>query len=1058
MKEGYLMLILKNCKKTIFSTLIIVILLCCSSQAGAAQEEDYSYTVTDGKATITNYSGSGGDVTIPSTLGGATVTNIGQYAFQCCYSLTSVTIPQGVTSIGQNAFERCSNLTSITIPQSVTSIGRTAFLLCSGLTSITIPQGVTSIEQTAFSLCSGLKSITIPESVMSIGDGAFFGCRCLNSINVDINNSEYTSLDGVLFNKAKTILVACPGARSSINIPPEVTSIGYGAFSYCSGLTSINIPQGVISIGPHAFYSCRGLKSITIPPNVTTISDSAFSYCTELTDIDLPQRVTSIGQYAFESCSALTSITIPPEITSIGRQAFRVCTGLTSITIPQRVTSIGEGAFYWCTALTSMTFESATTEIYDSPDTIPAGTKIIGFDPSKAKDYATKYNRTFQINSVITFTDPNLEAVVREEINKPEGPIIETDVESIYELSIFSRGITSLEGIQNLKNLKGLYAWDNLITDISPLQELTQLQWLDLDEVKLKDFSPLQYLVNLEELSLAFNDITTQLDGILGNLSKLLSLNLKNNKLGETAVTADNIRHLYVVNDPNNLINELGKLGNLTELNISNNKITSIEGLQSLKQLSSLEISNNQINDLTPLQDLSVLQSLNISGNMVSDINPLQTLNNISELDLSSNQITDLRPLSNLTKLSSINLSNNRINNIEALSSLNTVSTIYLAGNQIADYSVVESLPNVEQFTSDAATLNTTGWYTQTGVASDKTWQVKFNAPLKIDTVNDDFVFVKDQEGKRCPVEVGMGSDNCTISVKAPAAGYLPGQSYFLYISNKVQSQSGKNLNSPLKMQFIITGNNTANQSLEAAHKMQGALDNIFLIKDMVSFCYGLNSLVDRIEDDVAYLKQLPEDHFIAEEMDKAYSYADWRHNAQPIWGTDSILSTYNDLFGKTNRLVDASKFLQDLNALIKDISIAVYTKDCSWWITQPLRPINEVGAVLAFIVDWNKIKDGKVVLGNDLKIGGNNVFKVGENDNRLSLTMLHKAKWEWKYLLGTPRQVIPVAQSEQARWFSADPTVATVYKGIITGHKPGKTTISVRYYNKKATWEITVK
>ena len=135
------MLILTNCKKTIFSTLIIVILLCCSSQAGAAQEEDYSYTVTDGKATITNYSGSGGDVTIPSTLGGATVTNIGQYAFQCCYSLTSVTIPQGVTSIGQNAFERCSNLTSITIPQSVTRIGRTAFLLCSGLTSIPTPAG-----------------------------------------------------------------------------------------------------------------------------------------------------------------------------------------------------------------------------------------------------------------------------------------------------------------------------------------------------------------------------------------------------------------------------------------------------------------------------------------------------------------------------------------------------------------------------------------------------------------------------------------------------------------------------------------------------------------------------------------------------------------------------------------------------------------------------------------------------------------------------------------------------------------------------------------------------
>ncbi|MDR1682777.1 MAG: leucine-rich repeat domain-containing protein [Candidatus Symbiothrix sp.] len=305
------------------------------------------------------------------------------------FFIARVVIEEGATSIGVYAFADCSNLTEITIPTSVTSIGAYAFAGCSSLTEFTIPASVTSVEA-----------------------GAFYACSSLTEIIVENENGYYSSGNGVLFNKDKTILLCYPAGKegeytvpsgvtsvgtyafaecnslteitisssvtsigmaafyyclslTEITIPGSVTSIGVRAFAECNSLTEITIPSSVTSIGDEAFYSCSSLTELTIPGSVTSIGASAFSYCSSLTELTIPSSVTSIENYAFAECSSLTELTIPGSVTSIGASAFSGCYSLTELTIPSSVTSIEEYAFHRCSGLTSLTIPNSVTSIGD---------------------------------------------------------------------------------------------------------------------------------------------------------------------------------------------------------------------------------------------------------------------------------------------------------------------------------------------------------------------------------------------------------------------------------------------------------------------------------------------------------------------------------------------------------------------------------------------------------------------------------------------------------------------------------------------------------------------
>ena len=364
-------------------------------------DDGLKFTVTDGIAKVTGYTGSDTKVIIPAaiTYNDKTykVTSIGKSAFNDCTNLTSITIPDSVTSIVVWAFWGCSSLTSITIPNSVTSIGKMAFYDCTNLTSITIPDHVTTIGEGAFWDCTNLTSITIPDSVTSIGHDAFYKCKNLtiyceakskpegwhakwNPHNRPVvwgyGSSSPKENEVCESSKPSTDSTTTPKPSPTEGLKFTVTGGTATVTGYKGTDTKVIIPATIIrdgktykvtSIGEEAFYDCKDLTAVSIPNSVTSIGESSFWGCSSLISITIPDSVTSIGVQAFYNCYNLTSITIPNSVTTIGVSAFSYCTNLTSITIPDSVTSIGNYAFWDCKNLTAINVDKNNTH-YKSID------------------------------------------------------------------------------------------------------------------------------------------------------------------------------------------------------------------------------------------------------------------------------------------------------------------------------------------------------------------------------------------------------------------------------------------------------------------------------------------------------------------------------------------------------------------------------------------------------------------------------------------------------------------------------------------------------------------
>ena len=219
----------------------------------------------------------------------------------------------------------------VKINEGITAIGNDSFRECKNLLDVSLPESLKEISEMSFSGCNKLQAIDIPTNVNKIDASAFFECSVLERVTVSSRNTDFSDVDGVLFNKNKTNLLLFPKGRitQEYTIPLGVTEIGAYAFANCSELIYISIPSTVRIIGVHAFVNCRTLFSAEIPEGVTAIKPNAFYGCSALSKVKLPSTVTSVSSNAFGKCGSLLKINIPNATKSIDASAFSGCPNLT---------------------------------------------------------------------------------------------------------------------------------------------------------------------------------------------------------------------------------------------------------------------------------------------------------------------------------------------------------------------------------------------------------------------------------------------------------------------------------------------------------------------------------------------------------------------------------------------------------------------------------------------------------------------------------------------------------------------------------------------------------
>lgn len=286
-----------------------------------------------------------GDVTIPASVihDGIVyqVTRVGNSAFYSCDDLTSVDIPEGVKEIGNYAFAYCRKLSFVEFPNSLERLGVFAFYYCNGITSFYITRNVKEMDRNPFAGCLGVTD---------------FMCSG--------NNAYYKSVNGVLFSKDMTDLVAYPPASSatSYDIPESVTSILFAAFNHSANLQQVHIPESVTWVGPSAFLWCSGLESLVFPDTISYIGSSGVAYCTNLTDLHLPANLDTIHNSTLNGLRSLPELTIPRTVKYIDNYAFSESTGLKTITFEEGscLEGIGLMAFDHCSSL----------ETFDMPNTV----------------------------------------------------------------------------------------------------------------------------------------------------------------------------------------------------------------------------------------------------------------------------------------------------------------------------------------------------------------------------------------------------------------------------------------------------------------------------------------------------------------------------------------------------------------------------------------------------------------------------------------------------------------------------------------------------------------
>ena len=334
-----------------------------------------------------------------------------------------VVIREGVTSVGNNCFNSNFSdinykITSVSLPNSLKRIGSSAFSACD-FSSIKLKNGIKTIAYDAFEFNSKLKKITLPDKAKIVGKRymKYFETDALISVNK--KSKIYSSQNGALYNKKKTILYQYPekSKKTSLKIPKSVKTIYKYAFLN-SKLKKVSMGNKVKKIQEYAFLQSEKLQSITLSKNISVLGESVFSHGRKLSSRRLPEKLKKIPDGAFSDCNKLKKIKFPKEnvINSIGDSAFGGCSSIVGVIgLPKKIKTIGVGAFYCCTNLKGIVVKNKNAKLgemslgyynsigsYDSNGHLPKPMKnftIGGSSGSTAEKYAKKNNIKFVVNN-----------------------------------------------------------------------------------------------------------------------------------------------------------------------------------------------------------------------------------------------------------------------------------------------------------------------------------------------------------------------------------------------------------------------------------------------------------------------------------------------------------------------------------------------------------------------------------------------------------------------------------------------------------------------------------
>lgn len=274
------------------------------------------------------------------------ITKIGDYAFDGCNNLTSISSYSSVEHFGKYSFGNCGSLaTSLSFTASDVYFDSYSFYSCSSIASLRFEDGCAAfLNNSAFGSLSSLQSIYIGDAVENIMEYNFSFTSKLETIEVNNNNISYCAEENVLYEKNGIYLtlvkMASKRTQTTYVMPNNVSMMKRACCTTVENLQTLVLNNLITGISKQAFDYCYSLRNVTFGSNIQLIDNYSFEGCA-FTSITIPSSVQKVGSKAFQNCNQLQSVVFEEGCTRLCYQAFNNCWLLSSVVLPESLDYVG---------------------------------------------------------------------------------------------------------------------------------------------------------------------------------------------------------------------------------------------------------------------------------------------------------------------------------------------------------------------------------------------------------------------------------------------------------------------------------------------------------------------------------------------------------------------------------------------------------------------------------------------------------------------------------------------------------------------------------------------